>query len=69
MGDAVDQAVYWELVSYDPETESEGVAMGSLLYEKTVTDGAKLCKNFYFAPTDPAMAGKTDRVKARTAHA
>jgi hypothetical protein len=39
------------------------------MFDKTITDGAKHCKNYYFSPTDPAKAGKVDRVKARIAHA
>jgi hypothetical protein len=69
IGDAVNQAVYWELVSYDPETETEGPAMGSLLYEKTITDSAMHSKNYYLSPGDVSYTGKTDRVKARIAHA
>jgi hypothetical protein len=69
MGDQVDQAVYWELVSHDPETGLEGPPMGSLLYEYTKTDGAMSGKNYYFAPSNPAFAGKIDRVKAKIAHA
>jgi hypothetical protein len=69
LGDAVDQAVYWELVSYDPGTDTEGPAMGSLLFERTKTDGAMCSKNYYFAPADPALTGRVDRIKATVAHA
>jgi hypothetical protein len=69
VGNTVGQAVYWELVSYDPETGAEGPALGQLMYNKTVTDGAMHSKNYYFSPHDPALAGKTDRVKATVAHA
>ncbi len=69
IGDAVNQAVYWELVSYDPDTEEEGVALGSLMFARTITDAAKRSKNYYFAPSDPAQAGRLDRVKIRIAHA
>jgi hypothetical protein len=67
IGDAVDQALYWELVSYDPATGLEGVAMGSLKYQRTRTDAAKLSANIYYAPTDNSLAGKTDRVKVKYA--
>jgi hypothetical protein len=66
-GDAVDQALYWELVSYDPVTQSEGVPLGSLKYQRTRTDAAKLSANIYFAPADPGLAGKIDRVKVKNA--
>jgi hypothetical protein len=68
-GDQVGQAVYWELVAYDAATGREGAPLGSLMFDKTITDGAKHCKNYYFAPSNPALAGKVDRVKARIAHA
>jgi hypothetical protein len=59
------RAIYWELVSYDPETGFEGPAYGSLKWEMTKTDATKRSMNFYFAPTDPIYAGKIDRVKIR----
>jgi hypothetical protein len=69
IGDQVDQAIFWELVAYDPITGREGAAMGTLMFQKTITDGAMHCKNYYFSPVNPALVGKIDRVKARIAHA
>lgn len=69
IGDLVGQAVYWELVSYDPVTGLEGAALGSLLYNITITDAAMHSKNYYFSPTDTIHTGKVDRAKARIAHA
>jgi hypothetical protein len=65
IGEAVDQALYWELVSYDPDTGLEGLPRGSLKYQRTRTDAAKLSTNIYYAPADPGLAGKIDRVKVK----
>jgi hypothetical protein len=65
VGDSPDQALYWELVSFDPATGLEGPPLGSLRWDHTRTDQAKLSLNIYLAPTDPALAGKVDRVKVR----
>jgi hypothetical protein len=64
-----EQALYWELVSYDPVTQEEGPPLGSLRYGHTRADKAGLAVNLYQAPTDPALAGKIDRVKVRWADA
>ena len=64
-GDSPDQALYWELVSFDPETGMEGPPLGSLRWDHTRTDQAGLSVNVYLAPADSALAGKMDRVKVR----
>jgi hypothetical protein len=64
-GDAIDQALYWELVSYDPVTQSEEVPLGSLKFQRTRTDAARLSANIYYAPSDNNLAGKIDRVKVK----
>jgi hypothetical protein len=64
-GDMEGQAVYWELVSYDPLTELEGAPYGSLRWQRTKTDASALTANVYLAPTDPIHEGKTDRVKVK----
>jgi len=69
MGDYSDQALYWELVSFDPATGREGPPLGSLRCDHTRTDQARLSVNVYLAPTDPALAGKIDRVKVRSGRA
>jgi hypothetical protein len=69
VGEGAGQALYWELVSYDPETETEGPAYGSLKWDHTRTDASQRSANIYSAPTDPALAGKIDRVKVRYGHA
>lgn len=61
----VDQAVYWELVSYDPITDTEGAPYGTLRWNKTKTNAARMSANFYLAPTNPDLAGMTDRIKVR----
>ncbi len=63
------QAVFWELVSFDPATGQEGPPLGSLKWDHTRADRAGLSINVYLAPADPAQAGKTDRVKRRWADA
>jgi len=68
-GEAPAQAFYWELVSYDPETDTEGAPMGSLKYVYTKTDAASLAANIYHAPINPLLTGKVDRIKVRWAHA
>lgn len=65
LGDYPGQAVFWELVSFDPLTNEEGVALGSLEYDHTKTDASSSSTNLYMAPTNPADAGKIDRVKVR----
>jgi len=65
----IDVAVYWELVSWDPDTETEGVAYGSLKYSKNKTDKAGFATNVYIAPTNPALVGLIDRVKVKCGEA
>jgi hypothetical protein len=65
IGDSVNQAIYWELVSYDPVTHEEGAPMGALQYDHTKTDAGRCTVNLYMSPTDPADVGKIDRVKVR----
>ena len=62
-----EQGVYWELVSWDPITETEGVAYGSLKYTKTKTDAGGFTTNIYTGPTDSGLVGKVDRVKVKSA--
>ena len=62
-GTAPGQLVIWELVSYDPATELEGVALGSLLFTTTVTDKASRATNAYFSPAADPGDGTYDRVK------
>lgn len=50
-GDAPNQGVYWEVVSVDPVTGTEGLGRGMLKWERTRTDGAGLTVNYYFAPS------------------
>jgi len=68
-GEVPSQAFYWELVSYDPETETEGAPLGSLKYVYTKTNAASLAVNIYYAPTDPLLTGMIDRIKVRWANA
>jgi len=63
------QALFWELVSFDPATQQEGDPLGSLKWDHTRADKAGLSVNIYLAPTDPIHAGRTDRVKLRWADA
>ena len=58
------QAVHWLLVSYDPVTETEGAAWGSLRWARSVADKTGCAVNIYLASTDPAAVGKVDRIKA-----
>ncbi len=67
VGGAPGLAVYWELVSYDPETGLEGPPLGSLKWDRSKTDKSGLAVNVYTAPTDPGLAGRTDRVRVRYA--
>lgn len=69
LADYADQAIYWELVSYDPGTGLEGPPLGSLTWDHTRANKAALSVNIYLAPTEPADAGKIDRVKVRWADA
>ena len=64
-----EQAIYWELVSWDPDTETEGVAYGSLKYSKTKTDAGGFSTNIYTGPTNPALVGLIDRVKVKCGEA
>jgi hypothetical protein len=50
VADYPDQALYWELVSFDPATGLEGVPFGSLKWDHTRTDKAGLAVNIYLAP-------------------
>jgi hypothetical protein len=59
------QAIYWQLVSLDPDTQEEIPALGSLGWSKTKTDINGLTANLYYAPTDPDLTGRVDRVKVR----
>lgn len=63
-GDYPGQAFYWELVSVD-EAGQEGPPLGALRWDRTMTDLACLSTNVYVAPTSPALAGRSDRVKVR----
>lgn len=69
LADYPDQALYWEVVSYDPETELEGAPLGSLKWDHTRANQAALSVNIYLAPTDPGDAGKIDRIKVKWADA
>jgi hypothetical protein len=64
-GEAPGQAIFFELVSIDPESGEEGPAWGSLRWPLRRTDGSSLATNIYLAPIDPAYAGGIDRVKVR----
>jgi len=66
IADTPEQALFWELVSYDPGT-GEGPPLGSLRWPVTRADKAGLSVNIYLAPIDPGLAGKIDRVKVRAA--
>jgi hypothetical protein len=57
--------VHWELVSVDPDTGAEGVALGSLKFEMTISDGAGLTANAYYAPSDPGAVGAIERIRVR----
>jgi hypothetical protein len=69
VADYPDQALFWELVSFDPATGREGPPLGSLKWDHTRADKAGLSANIYLAPTAPALAGRVDRVKVRWADA
>ena len=49
-GDRQNQAAYWELVSYDPDTETYGAPLGSLTKSVTKTGSNYLSTNSYVAP-------------------
>ncbi|MDD5640148.1 MAG: hypothetical protein PHX53_00760 [Syntrophales bacterium] len=66
IADSPEQALFWELVSYDPVT-GEGPPLGSLRWPVTRADKAGLSVNIYLAPLEPGLAGKIDRVKVRAA--
>lgn len=63
IADAPGQAVHWELVSYDPATETEGAALGRLMFEWTTADKSSRATNGYFAPAVDPGDGRYDRVK------
>ena len=67
VGDAPDQALYWELAGLDPETQGEGPALGSLQWSVTRTDASSRAVNLYQSPTDPALAGRVERIRVRRA--
>lgn len=69
VADYPDQALFWELVSFDPATGREGPPLGSLKWDHSRADKAGLSVNIYLAPTEPAPAGMVDRVKVRWADA
>jgi hypothetical protein len=54
--------VYWSLVGLDVMGEEVG-AYGHLKWAFTRTDKAGYAINYYFAPTNPSLAGLKDRVK------
>lgn len=49
-GDTSNQAVYWEVVSVDPNTGVEYPGRGYLKWRRTRTDAAGLSINYYFGP-------------------
>ena len=55
-------AVYWTLVGLNEAGEEVG-AYGALKWAFTRTDRAGYALNFYFAPSNPDLAGLQDRVK------
>jgi hypothetical protein len=63
VGDAPDQAIYWEVLGLDPESGEEGPALGSLKWSVTRTDASCRSVNLYQSPTDPLYAGRTERFK------
>ena len=63
MAEIPGQALYWELKGLDPDTGAEGSPYGSLRWDHSRADQAGLSCNIYLAPTDPALAGRTDRLK------
>ena len=67
VGDAPDQALYWELVGLDPETQAEVPGLGSLKWSVTRTDGGSRTVNLYQSPTDTALAGRVERIRVRRA--
>ena len=67
VGDVPDQALYWELVGLDPETQAEGPGLGSLKWSVTRTDASSRAVNLYQSPTDPALAGRVERIRVRRA--
>ena len=58
------QAIHWSVAGFDPATQTEGAPWGSLRLDRSVADMAGCAVNIYLAPTDPAAAGKVDRIKA-----
>lgn len=63
VGTAPGQAVYWDLVSYDPDTGLEDSPLGSLMYGVTITDMSSRATNAYFAPAVDPGDGRYDRVR------
>ena len=55
-------AVYWDLAGLNELGEEVG-AYGSLKFPFTKTDKAGYTVNYYFAPTNPSLAGLKERVK------
>ena len=50
------QALFWELVSFDPITGLEGAPQGSLKWDHTKADKGGLAANPYLAPVSPKVA-------------
>jgi hypothetical protein len=65
VADYPDQAFYWELKAIDPATGEEVAPLGSLKWPITKVGPTGLSVNCYFAPTDPELAGRTERVRVR----
>ena len=67
IGDVPDQALYWELLGLDPDTGEEIPGLGSLKWRVTRTDASSRAVNLYQSPTDPALAGRVERIRVRRA--
>jgi len=64
-GDRPDQAIFWELVSYDPaDPDVEHPPQGSLKFPVTKTDKSSLTVNVYRAPGSN-WNGFNDRLRVR----
>jgi len=66
VGDRANQAVFWSLRSYNPETQEYGSPVGSLLYDRTKTDQTFLSTNVYTCPE--IDTGVYDVVKVEWTH-
>jgi hypothetical protein len=64
-GTRANQAVYWTLQAWNPETQEFQAPLGSLSYSRTKTDSSSLSVNIYNAPTSIINPDVYDVIIAR----